>query len=118
MRTVVTITQKDPRKTKDENEQDAEVIASESPVNTSPVGGKAMGSVSWGQSFTLSQKFQTVKVECSVQLPVAMSLNPRLQASEVQDGLARAKELAEDAITASLQDQRDSLQSLISIIGR
>jgi hypothetical protein len=123
VRTTVTVTQKDSRKTKDENERDAEVFSRESPV-ASPVSAdpsKALGSVTWAQGFTLSQKFQTVKVECSVHLPILVTVNsrnPKVSEAEVHEGLARAKEMAEDAITASLGDQRASLQSLIDLVGR
>ena len=115
-RVVKTVTDKDPMKTKEENERDAEVTEARFPVRTPPSsGGGRFGTVGWGTQFTLSRRFQSIRVECSVQIPWEF-LPGDLQGS-ADHGLDVAREIVGNKIAAALSDQEDTLNELIEIAG-
>lgn len=115
-RVVKTTVEKDPTKTKEENDREAETTEYRFPVNTPPsTGGGRFGTVSWGTQFTLSRRFQSIRVECSVQIPWEF-LPGDLQGSADQ-GLDIAKEIVGNKIAAALSDQEATLTELIEIAG-
>lgn len=121
MRVTMTVTPKDPRLSRSENEAAARTTDTTKAVGGggTVVPGKALGSVGWSQGLTLSQKFQSIKVECSVTLPVAISVgNPERIQAEVERGVAEARELVQTELANALADQEATLHDIIRRVGR